>query len=142
MLKRNVEWLPKLLPPDSIYNRIFLKDSTFQEAAYSIVDLQEFYDLNPEDIINGTFKDLNSGICHKSENKLTFKEVLIIAEAARKSHYFDRHVQWLQSAVLLAENQRLIKKLQKDIKKAKSVHDKAYESSLVSITPIFISMFS
>ena len=41
MLKRNVEWLPKLLPSDSIYNSLFSNpEKAFQEAAFGIVDIQ------------------------------------------------------------------------------------------------------
>ena len=133
MLKRNAEWLPKLFPTNSIYNRQFSNpDSIIQEAAFGIVDVQEFYDLHTDDIINGILKDETSGLWHKSEQKLTFQEVLLIADAAKSSHYFDRHVQWLQSAISMAKNHHWFKKLEKDIKKAKSMHDKAYKVSLVS----------
>ena len=133
MLKRNAEWLPKLFPTNSIYNRQFSNpDSIIQEAAFGIVDVQEFYDLHTDDIINGILKDENSGLWHQSEQKLTFQEVLLIADAAKSSHYFDRHVQWLQSALSMAKNHYWLKKLEKDIKKAKSMHDKAYKVSLVS----------
>ena len=43
-------------------------------------------------------KDSDSGLVHQSEKKLTFQEVLVIAEAAKSSHYFDRHVQWWVSS--------------------------------------------
>ena len=61
-MKRNVEWLPKLLPPNSHYDYLFSNpDSTLQEASYGIVDIQEYYDLNIVDLINGTIKDEDSG---------------------------------------------------------------------------------
>ena len=43
-------------------------------------------------------KDSDSGLVHQSEKKLSFQEVLVIAEAAKSSHYFDRHVQWWVSS--------------------------------------------
>ena len=133
MLKRNSEWLPKLLPNNSLYNQLFLNTtSTLQEAAFGIVDVQEFYDLNIDDIINGTLKDANSGLCHHSEKKLSFQEVLFIAEAALSSNYLDRHVQWLESALSMTKNEKWIKKLQKSVKNAKLMHDNAYKSLLVS----------
>ena len=133
MLKRNMVWLPKLLPNTSLYNQLFLNtSSTLQEAAFGIVDVQEFYDLNIDDLINGTIKDEYSGLCHHSEKKLSFQDVLLIAEAAKSSKYFDRHVQWLESALSMANDTKWIKKLQKMVKNAKSIHDKVYKSVLVS----------
>ena len=49
--------------------------------------------------MDGLFKDSDSGLVHQSEKKLTFQEVLVIAEAAKSSHYFDRHVQWWVSSI-------------------------------------------
>ena len=100
------------------------------------MDIQEFYDLDINDIINGTLKDANSGLWHHSEKKLSFQEVLMIAETAKSSKYFDRHVQWLESALSIANNIKWIKKLQKMVKNAKSMHDKVYESVLVSLSLI------
>ena len=103
---------------------------------FGIVDVQEFYDLNIDDLINGTIKDANSGLSHHSEKKLSFQEVLMIAEVAKSSKYFDRHVQWLESALSIANNIKWIKKLQKMVKNAKSMHDKVYKSVLVSLSLI------
>ena len=75
---------------------------------------------------------MNSGIWHQSEKKLTFLEIMLIAQAAKSSHYFDRYIQWLESALELANSQQWTKKLQKMIKKAKLDHDKAFKASLVS----------
>ena len=133
MLKRNSEWLPKLLPNNSLYNQLFFNTTlTLQEAAFGIVDVQEFYDLDINDIINGTLKDTNSGLWHHSENKLSLEEVLLIAEAAKSSNYFYRHVQWLESALSMAKNKKWVKKLQKNVKNAKLMHDNVYKSLLVS----------
>ena len=66
MLKRNAEWLSKLLPESSLYHQLFSNpNSTLQEATYGIVDIQEFYDLNIYDIINGTLQGDHFEIGHK-----------------------------------------------------------------------------
>ena len=75
---------------------------------------------------------MNSGIWHQSEKKLTFLEIMLFAQAAKSSHYFDRYIQWLESALELEKSQQWTKKLQKMIKKAKLDHDKAFKASLVS----------
>ena len=54
-------------------------------------------------------------------------------KAAKLSNYFDRYVQWLESALSMSKSQTMIEKLQKLIKKAKSDHDKAFKASLVQI---------
>ena len=74
----------------------------------------------------------DSGIWHHSEKKLTFQEIMLFAQAAKSSHYFDRYIQWLESALELEKSQQWNKKLQKMIKKAKLDHDKAFKASLVS----------
>ena len=59
MLRRSAEWLPKLLSPDSSnYALLFSNqgDKVFQEAAYGLVDIQELYDLDIYEMINGTLK--------------------------------------------------------------------------------------
>ena len=59
MLRRSAEWLPKLLSPDSSnYALLFSNqgDKVFQEAAYGLVDIQELYDLDISEMINGTLK--------------------------------------------------------------------------------------
>ena len=81
MLKRNAEWLPKLLPQNSIYNELFSNSNLIlQESAFGIVDVQEFYNLNIYDVINGTLKNEDSGIWYQSEKKLTLPEILVIAK--------------------------------------------------------------
>ena len=45
-----------------------------QQAAFGIADIQKFYDLDIEDIIEGLLIDTSSNIHHKSRKKLTFDE--------------------------------------------------------------------
>ena len=42
--------------------------------------VQEFYNLNIYDVINGTLKNEDSGIWYQSEKKLTLPEILVIAK--------------------------------------------------------------
>ena len=87
--------------------------------------------MNIYDVINGTVKDSDSGIWYQSEKKLDIQEILIIAKAAKQSHYFDRYVQWLEFALFMAKSQNMRMRLERLIKKAKSDHDKAFQTSLV-----------
>ena len=56
---------------------------------------------------------------------------LVISKAAKLSHYFDRYVQWLESASSMTNDKNMKEKLQKLIKKAKLDHDRAFQTSLV-----------
>ena len=61
----------------------------------------------------------------------TVKDVLVILKAAKVSHYFDRYVQWLESASSMTNDKNMKEKLHKMIKKAKLDHDRESQTSLV-----------
>ena len=88
------------------------------------MDIQEFYNLNTTDIINGVLK-LDNGLDLRSHKNIPLDEVLLISNAAEKSKYFDRKLEWLQSALSLAQNEKRKKKMiEKKIKDTKIKHDK------------------
>ena len=72
-------------------------------AAYGIVDIQEFYDLNTDDLAKGLLKDPGSGTEYMAATNFTVDELLFIAEAAFDSGYLDRQVEWLQTALKVAQ---------------------------------------
>ena len=86
-----------------------------EQAAFGIVDIQEFYDLETEDLIDGLLNDRNSDIVHKSIKKLTFPEIILISQAAGVSGYFDRKIEWLESAIPLAESEDDLKNLNSSV---------------------------
>ena len=63
----------------------------------------------------------------RSHKNLTLNEVLSISNAAGKSQYFDRKVEWLQSALSLAKDEKKRKIIEKKIQESKQRHDKAFE---------------
>ena len=97
-----------------------------QQAAFGIVDIQEFYNMNTTDITNGILK-VNDVIENRSEKKFSLDEILLIADAAGKSQYFDRKVEWLYSALSLAKTKHDQKLIKVKIQKSKHIHDKAFE---------------
>ena len=103
-LKRTSEWLPKFFPNDSILPILFKnKTSTVLQASYGIIDVQEFYDLNTDDLAQGLIKDPGSGTEYMAARNLTVNELLFIAATAFESRYMDRQVEWLQTALKVAQ---------------------------------------
>ena len=94
-----------------------------EQAAFGIVDIQEFYDLETEDLIDGLLNDRNSDIVHKSIKKLTFPEIILISQAAGVSGYFDRKIEWLESAIPLAKSEDDLKNLKVEINIAKAEYN-------------------
>ena len=57
LLTRNANWLPRMFPNASFYTYWFPNiTQVMQQAAFGIVDIQEFYNLNTTDITNGVLK--------------------------------------------------------------------------------------
>ena len=75
------------------------------QASYGIVDVQEFYDLNTDDLAKGLVKDPDSGTEYMAARNLTLDELLFIAANAGESQYMDRQVEWLQTALKVAQQQ-------------------------------------
>ena len=127
LLARNAIWLPKIFKNNTFYNKLFSNASrTIQQAAFGIVDIQEFYNMNTTDITNGILK-VNDVIENRSQNKFSLDEILLIADAAGKSQYFDRKVEWLYSALSLAKTEHDQKLIKIKIQKSKDIHDKVFE---------------
>ena len=51
-----------------------------------------------------------------ARGRLTFEELLLIAESASQSKYLDRHVEWLQTALKQAKAEQRDKNLLLDIR--------------------------
>ena len=64
-------------------------------------------------------------------------EVLLIADAAGESRYFDRKLDWLQSALRLALTKSDIKIVKRKINDSKRVHDRAFK--VISTQGVFQS---
>ena len=104
------------------------------------MDIQEFYNLNTTDIINGVLK-IDNGLDLRSHKNISLDEVLLISNAAEKTQYFDRKLEWLQSALSLAKNEKSKKKMiEKKIKDSKIKHDKGPFIYYVATFQAFLSL--
>ena len=102
MLKRCAAWLPVLLPQDDIIKKVFSHHHETALSAYGILDLQEYHNLNIDDVANGLIIDAMTGEKYQSKTNLTLEEILSIANAALQSRYLDAHINWLKKALEVA----------------------------------------
>ena len=119
LILRTAKWLPKLFPDEGPIQYMFEdSDKKIGQAAYGIVDLQEFHDLKMMDIIQGVLHDPPSGRIFKSYKNLSLDEVLLIADSAKTSGFLDRVVEWYETALSMALDQNADEKTKKDIQTA------------------------
>ena len=92
----------------------------------------QFFNFNL--IISNNF---NNGT--RSHKNISLDEVLLISNAAEQSQYLDRKLEWLQSALSLAQNEKKRKIIEKKIKDAKIKHDKGPTMYYVSTFQGFLT---
>lgn len=118
MLKRAAKFLPqlvKIFPADQELIR-FLPHLTvsYRTALFGLADIQEYYDLDPILMANGTIQ-LNNYSKFDSNLKLEVEDMVLIADSAKQQHYLDSQVKWLDGAIRKAQEEkrssRLIKTL-------------------------------
>ena len=117
LLKRTTKFLPKLLKivPDQDLTRIlpFLPES-YQTSLFGLADIQEYYDLDPLLMSNGTIQSNSHFFLSKS--KLNVEDMMSIADAAKEQNYLDGHVKWLNAALIKAKKDRKNLKFIKSLK--------------------------
>ena len=99
-------------------------------SAIGISDLQEYHNLDPEDIMHGKITNYLTKEAFYSKSKLTSNDALKIASAAKESGYLENYVTWLQTALKFAKQENKPEKILKNIKKlirtGKKDHDEYY----------------
>lgn len=91
-----------------------LKESYFA-ALYGLADIQEYYDLDPLHMANGTIWSANMQ-AFISNSSLDFEDLMLIAGAAKEQNYLDGQVKWLQAALSRAKKDRMKSNLIKNLK--------------------------
>ena len=79
----------------------------FDRAHHGLADLQEYVDLNPDDIANGIIKDPSDEHIYASKSGLTSMNLLNIASEANAVNYLEGFIQWLTSAMHKVETEEL-----------------------------------
>ena len=79
--------------------------------------------MEADDLIDGLVNDKKTEIVYKSIKKMTFDEIFLISQAAGMSGYFDRKIEWLESAIPLAKSEDDLKNLKIEINNAKAEYN-------------------
>ena len=79
----------------------------FDRAHHGLADLQEYVDLDPDDIANGMIKDPSDEKIYVSKSGLTSMNLLNVASEANAVNYLEGFIQWLTSALNKVETEDL-----------------------------------
>ena len=118
LLKRLSEWIPKLkskIPKLKFtYKARSLLDD-YKMAINGIVEIQEYFDLDTNDLGEGRIEDRRTGKIYQSNSPLTSSEIFDLSEEAKTVGYLNNHVDWLTAtlnkAVFENKPQKYITKL-------------------------------
>ena len=118
LLKRLSEWIPKLkskIPKLKFtYKARSLLDD-YKMAINGIVEIQEYFDLDTNDLGEGRIEDRRTGKIYQSNSPLTSSEIFDLSEEAKTVGYLNNHVDWLTAtlnkAVFEKKPQKYITKL-------------------------------
>ena len=91
----------------------FLPES-YQTSLFGLADIQEYYDIDPLTMANGTIQSNDQLFLSKS--KLNVEDMMLIADAAKEQNYLDGHVKWLNAALIKSKNDRKKLKFIKSLK--------------------------
>ena len=116
-LIRASDGLPKLINLTDQYKDVFENPSHMHfEAAQGLANLQEYTNHGHQDMSQGILKaDKHSRSFH-AHSKLSSEELILIAKAAATNNYLDRTVEWLETALTMAREEKKSKKRIKKIK--------------------------
>ncbi len=109
MLRRASKWFPILvenIPELDTGLTIPTKDEVIVGAAHGLADIQEHYNLNVNDLIQGKIVDSVNGQVYKSVRNLSSTEALLIAKEARDVKYLEGQVRWLKGALKAAKSEK------------------------------------
>ena len=132
LIQRCAKWYPKLFEPSSPYFHIFEHPkSILEQSAFGLVDLQVFHNFEIEKLVQGIIEDPVTKEKFVSLKKLNFQEVFECAQAAKSSDHYHMYVKWLEMALKMVskQNSTVAKNLEKQIGKAKKLHDVMFSKS-------------
>ena len=87
---------------------------SYQASLFGLADIQEYYNQDLLQMVNGTIQANN--LFFVSKSKLNIEDLILISDAAKEHNYLDGHVKWLNAALIEAKtikrNFKFIKSLQ------------------------------
>lgn len=111
LLKRSSSWIPRLKKwlPKKILKKydLTLLSSEYVRACCSLANIQEYHDIDVNEMAEGMIINMQNGRKFWSKSELTSSDLYNIGKEARKLGYFSGAVKWLKVALQKAkiENQ-------------------------------------
>ena len=97
-----------------MYNGRSLLDD-YKTALYGIVEIQEHFDLDTNELAKGRIKDFRTGKVYQSNSHLTSNELYEISKEAKNADYLNNYVDWLtatlEQAIVEKSSTKYISKL-------------------------------
>ena len=118
LLKRLSQWIPRLkskIPKlKFIYNARSLLDD-YKTALHGMVEIQEYFDLDTNELARGRITDFRTGKVYQSNSQLTSNELFEISKEAKNADYLNNYVDWLtatlKQAIIEKSSSKFISKL-------------------------------
>ena len=118
LLKRLSQWIPRLklkIPKlKFMYNGRSLLDD-YKTALHGMVEIQEYFDLDANNLAKGRIKDFRTGKVYQSDSHLTSNELYEISKEAKNADYLNNYVDWLtatlEQAIVEKSSTKYISKL-------------------------------
>ena len=118
LLKRLSQWIPRLklkIPKlKFIYNARSLLDD-YKTALHGMVEIQEYFDLDTNELARGRITDFRTGKVYQSNSQLTSNELFEISKEAKNADYLNNYVDWLtatlKQAIIEKSSSKYISKL-------------------------------
>ena len=102
----------------------------YARACHSLVDIQEYFDLDPLDLAKGHITNYENGQMYKAASELKSLDLFNIAKEARKAYNYEGAVKWLKVTLKLLkdEGQLLshVSKVRKFLQETKEEHDSLF----------------
>ena len=136
LLQRTKKWMPKLMKLFPTMTSEFNFPSHFDAnvgSAIGISDLQEYHNLDTQDIMHGKITNYVTKQTFYSKSKLSSNDALKIASAAKESGYLENYVTWLQTALNFAKQENKSEKFLKNIKKLIKIGKKDHDEYFINL---------
>ena len=135
--------MPKLVKLVPEVNSKFALQSSWEAnvgGSNGLADLQEFHNIDLQDLVKGHITDFLTGQTFMAKSKLSSTEILKIANAARAAKYLESYVLWCKAALEAAKQEgkdkKYISQIKKMIKLGKEVHDECFIKTNFTHGPI------
>ena len=102
------QWVPKLNLEIQLFNSAndsFLLQEDYHNALFGLADLREFVNINTFKLAKGIISNYITGEKYYANSGLSSSDLVKIASKARKNDYLEGYVDWMKTALKIAEQE-------------------------------------